>query len=102
MDNNTKPSFSANGATTENAGNLNELIEKRKGRPEAGAAWQRTSKAKDMEYMTVRLKFTKERLQELIAAHPDGAEIAINLVAFPNKNQDNPKKPAFRLYEELH
>lgn len=94
-----KPNFVANGVNTVPG---EELTEARSTRPELGAAWTRFSKNKNMEYMNVRLKMTKELLNKYLSSSKD-EEVYINLVAFPNKHKgDNPKRPAFRLFEELH
>jgi uncharacterized protein (DUF736 family) len=79
-----------------------EIQERRSQRAELGAVWKRTSKA-NMEYMTIRLKLTREKLQALLASPTnDRNEVEVDLVAFANQNQeDNPRRPSYRVYEEL-
>lgn len=79
---------------------LAELAEKRKTRPEIGAAWKRNSKA-NTEYFTIRLKLNRVRIQEMLAEGTD--EVEVDLVAFPNKtNNGNDRRPVLRIYEELN
>lgn len=99
MDNNGKPSFTANVKSPEE---LAAVAEARKTRPEVGAAWKRQSKSKNLEFLSLRLKLSKARLQQLLSTSV-GDEVLLNLVAFPNKNEDgNPKRPVYRFYEELN
>lgn len=50
--------------------------------------------------MNIRLKLSKEKLQELLKE--DGDIVSFNLIAFPNTlKQENSNKPNFRVYEEL-
>lgn len=100
--NNDRPAFGQTTNVTtvqETTAAQTMLAEKRKQRPEVGAAWKRQSKT-NMEYLTIRLKLTREKLQELLNNNTE--EVSVDLVAFPNKsNNGNSRRPVFRIYEEL-
>jgi len=102
LNNNERPTFGANvnGANTEEA---TKLAEQRKQRPEVGAIWKKSSTTTNMDYMTIRLRVTKEKLQELLSKPTnENGEVDLNLVAFPNKSQQGiDRRPSFRIYEEL-
>jgi uncharacterized protein (DUF736 family) len=86
-----KPHFTAN------IGSQEQQQDKSK-REEVGAIWEKTSKS-GMNFMTLRLKMPKERLQKLIDESPD--VVNIGFVAFPNSNQQgDTKRPSFRIYED--
>jgi uncharacterized protein (DUF736 family) len=73
--------------------------EKSNSRPEIGAVWKRQSK-NNMEYMSIKLELTKEKLQSLLLK--EGETIQVNFIAFPNKTHNgNNSRPNFRIYEEL-
>lgn len=79
-----------------------ELIEKRQHRPEIGAMWKKTSSKNGNPYHTLRVKLTKQELLGLIDQIEQGDEVALlDLVAFPTRNTDNPRRPSYRLYKEL-
>jgi uncharacterized protein (DUF736 family) len=68
-------------------------------RSEVGALWKRQSRS-NMEYMSIKLELSKEKLQNLLSK--EGETIQVNLVAFPNKTHNgNMSRPNFRIYEEL-
>lgn len=100
LNNNEKPTFGANTTTTTPN---TELADKRKQRPEVGQIWNKQSKTNNLNYMTIRLKVTKEKLKEMLNQEPNAfGEVSLNLVAFPNKNQEGlDKRPSFRIYEEI-
>lgn len=69
----------------------------KKAQEEIGAIWNRVAK-NATNYMVVR--FNKAKLKELLAKLPDDQE-NVSLVAFANKGQQgDPKRPAFRVFEE--
>lgn len=78
-----------------------DISEQRKLRPEVGAIWKRTSKQNGGEYMTIRLRLTKERLEELLLIAEEGQEVEYDLVSFPNSREENDRRPSFRVYEDL-
>jgi len=91
-----KPSF-----TQEVDPKMQALIEKRRDRPEVGAIWTRKAKTSNIEFLSLKLTLTKERLQELLATVNGEGVIETSFVAFPNKfHEGNPKRPFFRIYEE--
>jgi len=109
-----RPNFAANGTTAvaagvDGAGVSEALKAKRSTRPEIGAMWKRNSKSTGTEYLSIRLKLTREKIQELLTkptveSGVDGTELVVevDLVAFPNSNAEgNPRRPSFRVYEEL-
>lgn len=77
-----------------------EVVENKSksGRPEMGAVWKKISK-NNTEYMNIRLKLSKEKLQELLKETSD--VVSINFVAFPNDTALGSNRPNFRVYEEL-
>lgn len=109
----TRPSFTQNVSTapvgtkttTDNIDpRLSQLVEQRRQRPEIGAIWERQAKSNNMNYLKIRLKFSRAKLQELLANTPETTnpdEIPITeFVAFPNTRQENnTKRPSFRVYE---
>lgn len=97
LNNNQKPSFTA--APTPTPTTQTKPI-----RPEVGAVWSRQAKTSNLNYMTIKLKITKEKLQELLnKSVNEKGEVDFNLVAFPNKTQHvSPGRPNFRIYEELN
>jgi hypothetical protein len=85
---------------------LNNLINARKNRSEVGAAWLRQSRTSNSQYLKIRLRFTKEELQQLLNNTPDGPVSDdtpfLELVAFQNASQEqNPKRPAYRIYKAI-
>lgn len=97
---NEKSTFGASveGLTPE----MKDLINKRKERPEIGAIWDHQAKTTGNKFLSLKLKLTKEKLQQLLAA--SGEEVVeVSFVAFPNKfKEGNPKRPSFRIYDELN
>lgn len=80
---------------------MKDLINKRKDRPEVGAIWQRQAKTTGNEFLSLKLKLTKEKLQKLLTNEDEVVEVSF--VAFPNKfKEGNPKRPSFRIYDELN
>jgi len=74
-------------------------IKSKSDRPEMGAVWKKLSK-NNTEYMNIRLKLSKEKLQELLKE--EGDVVSVNFVAFPNRTvTESPNRPNFRVYEEL-
>jgi uncharacterized protein (DUF736 family) len=111
MDNLTKPTFVQsnstsqvnNGVAPDNA-KFNELVAERRQRVEQGAIWSRTAKSNGMEFLKIRLRFTRKQLQEILARTPENdSEVPITeFVAFPNSNKgDNPNRPSYRVYEAI-
>ena len=103
MSEQVRPNFAKNSSSPSASPIPAEIQEQRSRRPESGAIWKRTSKTTNMEYMTLRLKFTREKLTALLNAPvTEDNLVALDLVAFPNQNQaENPKRPSYRIYEEL-
>lgn len=91
---NSKPTFGSTVVTTTEASNV--PVNERK---EAGAIWERTSKANN-KFLSIKLNMSRKALQELLAK-TTAEEVSIGFVAFPNKSQngDN-KRPTFRIYED--
>lgn len=81
---------------------LEALRSARSKRPEAGAIWEQTSKRTDKKYLNLRIRLSKEKLQELLSSSSEEV-VSLNFVAFPNtKNPDDGKRrPAYSVYEEL-
>lgn len=91
LTNNQRPTFGGT-PTTETT-----TTEKTK-RSEAGAVWNRVTK-NNTEFLSIKLKFTKEFLKKLTELNQD--EVAVNYVAFPNDyKKDNQTRPDFKVYEE--
>jgi uncharacterized protein (DUF736 family) len=89
-----KPTFGAIAPATEEIKST-----EKSSRPEVGAVWKRQSKS-NMEYMSIKLELTKEKLQNLLLK--EGETIQVNFIAFPNKTHNgNNSRPNFRIYEEL-
>ena len=92
MDNN-RPTFGVNTATvptTEGATNK---------RTESGAIWKRVSSRDNSEFLSIRLKLSKERLQALLAKTGDTVDVGFVAFNNPFKNE-GPKRPDFRVYED--
>ena len=68
-------------------------------RQEFGAAWKRQTKKENIDFLSIRLQLTKEKLKALLSSVEE--TVTLNLVAFPNtfKNEDD-KRPDFKLYED--
>ena len=105
MSENSRPSFLANGVTNTSpvsTQDMTVLVETRRQRPETGAIWTRRSKTKEMEYMNIRMKFTKAKLQQLLSQVTEGDVVEASFVAFPNANkEESDRRPSFRIYESL-
>lgn len=68
-------------------------------RPEVGAVWKKISK-NNTEYMNIRLKISKQKLESLLKE--DGDVVSVSFIAFPNDTiANNSNRPNFRVYEEL-
>lgn len=94
MENNVKPTFGNTVISTTEANNL--PVEERK---EAGAIWERTSRANN-KFLSIKLNMSKKSLQELLAKSTTD-EVSIGFVAFPNKHQNGDmKRPTFRIFED--
>ena len=87
-----KPTFGATQATNTGTTPQKEY------RPEMGAIWEKTSK-ENTTFMNIRLKLSKAKIQELLAA-AEGDEVSVNFVAFPNRNKSADNQPSFRIFEE--
>lgn len=103
LNNNEKPTFGVPQATQTTTEVKTEVVDQRKTRPEVGQIWNKQSRTNNLNYMTIRLRVTKEKLQELLNKPVnEHGEVDLNLVAFPNKNQQGvDRRPSFRIYEEL-
>ena len=89
-----KPTFGAPQVETEV-----KPLEDKSFRPEVGAVWERQSR-NNMDYLSIKLELTKEKLQTLLSK--EGDIVRVNLVAFPNKTHNgNLNRPNFRIYEEI-
>lgn len=90
MDLGQRPTFGAQG--TQIKQNNNE-------RQETGAVWKRQAKSGQMDFLSLKIKLTKEKLRSLL--EQVGETVDISFVAFPNphKNEDN-KRPDFRIFED--
>lgn len=68
-------------------------------RQETGAVWKRQAKSGQMEFLSLKIKLTKDKLKALLAQ--TGETVDISFVAFPNphKNEDS-KRPDFRIFED--
>lgn len=92
--NNIRPTFGNRVITTTEASNV--PVEERK---EAGAIWERTSKANN-KFLSIKLNMSKKALQEILAKSTT-EEVSIGFVAFPNKHQNGDlKRPTFRIFED--
>ena len=90
--NDSRPTFGVNVTNTTVTGTSGEK------RPEVGAIWKKISRT-NSEYMTIRLNLSRDLINKLVAT--EGTEVSVDLVAFPNRNQNgDDKRPAFRIYEE--
>lgn len=68
-------------------------------RVEAGAVWKRQSKSDNSEFLSIKIKFTKERLKALL--EKEGDSVDIGYVGFSNSHKTaDDKRPDFRLYED--
>ena len=68
-------------------------------RQEFGAVWKRQSKSSNMNFLSLKIKLTKEKLQSLLAQA--GESVDIRLIAFPNDSKGtDDSRPDFRIYEE--
>lgn len=89
--------------TVEDSAELVELTRKRSERPEIGAMWDKTSKKSGMQFYTLKVTLTKDKIEELVSQITRGGEVAtLEMVAFPcSKKEDNSRRPAYRIFEEL-
>lgn len=80
---------------------MSELIEERRQRPEIGAIWTRKAKTSNMEFLKLRIRLTKDQLNQLASSSTsDEEQITVEFVAFPNTYKDsNDKRPSYRIYE---
>lgn len=67
-------------------------------RQEAGAVWKRQAKSGQMDFLSLKIKLSKEKLRSLL--EQAGDSIDIGFVAFPNQFKNDPKQPDFRIYED--
>lgn len=69
-------------------------------RQEIGAIWQNVSKTTGQTFLNVRLKLTKQLLEEALSK-ATGDEVPLQFIAFGNKNHggDN-SRPTFRIFED--
>ena len=97
-----KPNFlSNNNVTSINEGNSTVESSSNNGfRSEIGAIWNRQSKKTDLNYMTIKLELSKDKLKQLLQS--EDSQVVFNLIAFPNKTQNgNDNRPSFRVYEDV-
>lgn len=68
-------------------------------RQETGAVWKRQAKSGQMDFLSLKIKLTKDKLRSLL--EQAGETVDISFVAFPNphKNEDS-KRPDFRIFED--
>lgn len=91
---NSKPTFGNTIINTTEASNV--PTDERK---EAGAIWERTSKANN-RFLSIKLNMSKKALQELLAKSTT-EEVSLGFVAFQNKSQNgDPRRPTFRIFED--
>lgn len=89
MDLGKRPTF---GATNTQTTSQNTRIE-------AGAVWKRQSNKDQSEFLSIKIKFTKERLRALL--EKEGDTVDIGYVGFSNSHKTaDDKRPDFRLYED--
>ena len=87
--NNTRPTFGINNST------VNKTTEKR---VESGCIWRRNSKRTNEEFLSIQIKFSKERLKLLLSK--EGDTVDLGFVAFTNNTKnEGSKHPDFRVYE---
>jgi uncharacterized protein (DUF736 family) len=68
-------------------------------RVEAGALWKRYSKSSGMEFFSIKLKFSKEKLKQLL--EKEGESIDLGFIAFSNNSkQADDKRPDFKIFED--
>lgn len=68
-------------------------------RVEAGAIWKRESRKDNSEFLSLKIKLSKERLKALL--QQEGDSVDIKFVAFTNSSKNgDAKRPDFRVYEE--
>lgn len=85
-----KPTFGASSSNTSSG----------QGRPEIGVIWNRTSTSKNLQFMNIKVKLSKEKLTELLSTNDN--EVTLDLVAFPNREHNgNDRRPNYRIYESV-
>lgn len=68
-------------------------------RQEAGAVWKRQAKSGQMDFLSLKIKLTKDRLRSLL--EQAGETVDISFVAFPNPHKsEDVKRPDFRIFED--
>lgn len=69
-------------------------------RSSIGSIWEKTAKDSQKKYMTLSIRMSKQRIQELLASE-NGEIVNLKFVAFSNqyKNEEE-TSPDFKVYEE--